>query len=153
VLLFSKHFIFGRVIASIGLVIFLIAAVQLVKGYLKHEGLVKTGLYSVVRHPQYMGITVMTLGSTIMVLALGSAPQPILMWLIQILGYVALAYYEERHLKRNYGADFLDYERHVPFMLPAKYPHRIPEWALTILLATIASLILFLVPFNLLRFS
>jgi len=54
---------FGRIVAIAGLVIFLIALIQFISG---RGRLVTSGLYSVVRHPQYFGITVIALGISMM---------------------------------------------------------------------------------------
>jgi protein-S-isoprenylcysteine O-methyltransferase Ste14 len=152
-LLFSKEFVVGRIIALVGLVIFILSAAQLLRGYAKHVGLVKTGFYSAVRHPQYTGIIVVTLGLTVMVLTLGNAPQPVFAWLLQVLGYIILARYEEWHLERKYVENYLQYKQHVPFMLPFKCPFKISETLFTILLSAIVTVVLFLFPFNSIRFS
>jgi len=153
VLLFAKEFMVGRVIASIGFIILLIAGIQLLKAYVEHAGLVKTGLYSVVRHPQYMGITIITLGLTVMVLTLaGNVSQPIFMWLMQILGYITLARYEEWHLNKKYGENYHQYRRGVPFMYPLKCPSKIPETLFTIVVSVAISLILLLFPYDIIRF-
>ncbi len=152
VMLFSKEFMFGRVIAFAGFTILLLAGTQLLWGYIRHRRLVRTGLYSVVRHPQYSGIIVMTLGLTIMVMTLSPAPQPILMWLAQIIGYISLARYEEWHLEKKHGKDYLEYKRHVPFVFPVKCPSKISETALAILISVIIAFILFIFPYDLIRF-
>jgi len=152
VLLFSKEFMVGRVIAFAGFTILLLAGTQLLWGYIRRRALVKIGLYSVVRHPQYSGIIVMTLGLTIMVMTLSPAPQPILMWLAQIIGYIALARYEEWHLEKKHGKDYLEYKRHVPFVFPVKCPPKISETALAILISVIIAFILFIFPYDLIRF-
>jgi len=152
VLLFSKEFMFGRVIAFAGFTILLLAATQLLWGYIRRRGLVKTGLYSIVRHPQYTGITVMTLGLTIMVMTLSPAPQPIIMWLMQMIGYIALARYEDWHLEKKYGENYLEYKRHVPFVFPVKFPSKISETILAILISVTIAFILFIFPYDLIRF-
>jgi len=148
-LLFSKEYVFGRLIAIIGLVVFLWAAVQLLKG---RTGLVLNGLYSVVRHPQYTGIVVMTLGLTVMCLTLGNNPQPVLMWLMEVFGYVALARYEEWQLEKKHRESYRRYRQNVPFMFPLKTPSRIPEPLFTILISIIIASILLLISPNFPRF-
>jgi protein-S-isoprenylcysteine O-methyltransferase Ste14 len=152
VLLFSKEFMFGRVIAFAGFTILLLAGTQLLYGYVRHKGLVKTGPYSIVRHPQYTGIMVMTLGLTVMVMTLSPAPQPILMWLMQMAGYIALARYEEWHLEKKYEENYLEYKKHVPFVFPIKCPSKISETVLAILVSVIIAFILFVFPYDLIRF-
>jgi len=150
VLLFSEQFILGRIIAVIGFLIFLCAAIQFLKG---RKGLVKTGFYSVVRHPQYTGIVVIALGLTAMCLTLTSQPQIVFMWLIQVLGYIALARYEEWHLEKKYGENYLQYKRNVPFIFPLRCPSKVSETLFTISISVIIAFSLLLVPLNFLRFQ
>ena len=92
-LFFAKELIVGRIIALIGFTVFLIAGIQFLIDRTRGVRFTKTGLYSVVRHPQYTGIIITTIGLTVMVLTLHGNPQAILLWLIQILGYIILARY------------------------------------------------------------
>ena len=128
---FSKDFMFGRAIVVIGLAVFLLAGIQFLR---KREELVVTGLYSIVRHPQYLGIIVITLGFSIMCLQLASQPQIVYMWLVQVFGYTLLARYEERHLVKEYKAKYRQYKQKVPFIFPIRCPPKIPETLFTLFL-------------------
>lgn len=130
-LFFSKDYMLGRVIVVIGLAIFLSAGIQFLR---KREELVVTGLYSVVRHPQYLGIIVMTLGLSIMCLQLASQPRILYMWIVQVFGYILLVRYEERHLVKEYGAKYRRYRQKVPFVFPIPCPPKIPETLFTFFL-------------------
>jgi len=141
----------GRIIALIGFTVFLVAGIQFLRDRARGVMLTRTGLYSVVRHPQYTGIIITSVGLTVMVLTLGSNPQIILSWLIQILGYVTLARYEESYLERRYGEKFRQYKQDVPFMFPVKCPRKIPETLFTILIAFIVSFVFLIFPFDLIR--
>ncbi|NIM45324.1 MAG: DUF1295 domain-containing protein, partial [Nitrososphaeria archaeon] len=84
--------------------------------FLKGKGLVKTGLYSVVRHPQYLGIILaafgfMFYGSEVKLISLFS-------WVALVSAYIWLARKEEALLQEKYGKEFLAYKRRVPFILP-----------------------------------
>jgi len=147
----AREFVVGRAIASIGLLVFLFAGIQFLRHRAKGIGLIKTGLYSVVRHPQYTGIIIITAGLTIMVQTLYSNPQIVLSWLMQILGYIILARYEELHLEKKYGENFHQYKRNVPFLFPVKCPSKIPETLFTISIAVIISLAFLVFPFDLIR--
>jgi protein-S-isoprenylcysteine O-methyltransferase Ste14 len=153
VLLFSKEFMIGRIIASIGFVVLLFAAMQFLWNHARSVGLIKTGAYAAVRHPQFTGIIIVTIGLTVMALtsADGNQPQIVGLWLIQILGYIGLARYEETHLLKRFGESFRQYKRDVPFIFPIRCPSRIPEALFTILIATLICGALLFFPYGLIR--
>jgi protein-S-isoprenylcysteine O-methyltransferase Ste14 len=147
----AREFIVGRLIAFVGVVIFLLATFQFLRERIKGTGLVVTGLYSLVRHPQYFGIIIVTIGLNVMVLMLGSHLLPIFLWLVQVAGYIILARYEEKQLEREFAEQFRRYKATVPFMIPVKCPSKIPETVFTLLIALIIAFIFITFPFNLLR--
>jgi len=140
-LLFSPRLMFGRIVAIAGFVIFLIALVQFLKG---RGTLITGGIYSAVRHPQYFGITVMTLGISIMTLqfAFGGRPEPLTVWLIEVFGYVLLAGYEERHLSMEYEKEYQQYKQKVSFIFPAPRLNKIPEPLFSLVIALIIAFLL-----------
>jgi protein-S-isoprenylcysteine O-methyltransferase Ste14 len=153
VYLFASEFIVGRIIAFAGLAVLLIAAAQFLQNRSKGAGLIRAGLYSRVRHPQFMGIITITSGLTVIVLTLvtSNKPQIIGLWLIQVLGYIGIARYEETHLLKKFGESFSQYRRDVPFMFPIRSPRRIPETVFTVLIAVLVCFLFLVFPFNLIR--
>jgi protein-S-isoprenylcysteine O-methyltransferase Ste14 len=153
VLFFAKDFVVGRIIALVGFAVLSVAGTQFLLNRSKGVGLIRTGLYSRIRHPQFMGIVIIAIGLTVMVLTLRTVNQPqiIGMWLIQILGYIGIARYEETHLLKRFGESFRQYKRDVPFMFPIKCPSRIPETLFTILIAALICLVFLVFPFDLIR--
>jgi protein-S-isoprenylcysteine O-methyltransferase Ste14 len=90
-------------------------------------GLVTSGPYRIVRHPQYLGMILSTLGLTswsIWLLdntfGIGflSPEQTVAMWFVELLAYVLLAYVEEQHLLRLYEESFKKYRFEVPLLIP-----------------------------------
>ncbi len=90
-------------------------------------GLVTSGPYRLIRHPQYLGMILTTLGLTswsvwILNNTFGvgflSPSQTICVWFIELLAYIFLAHIEELFLSRNYGKIFSDYKSQVPFLIP-----------------------------------
>jgi len=139
-LLFSERLMFGRIVAIIGFIVFLVALIQFLKG---HGGLVTSGLYLVVRHPQYFGLIVMTLGITMMCIKYsGLHVEFVNVWLIQVLGYVLLASYEEQHLLREYEKEYQRYKQKAPLVLPIPRVPKIPEALLTMAVALIITFLL-----------
>ena len=97
---------------------------------LNRNGLVTDGPYGRVRHPQYLGIILMTAGITFFVLPSNpvwvwgekavSLPKVAVLcvWFLQVTAYVLLARIEERHLTNGFGERYRAYARSVPFMMP-----------------------------------
>jgi protein-S-isoprenylcysteine O-methyltransferase Ste14 len=84
------------------------------KVYRTRGGLVKDGIYRHVRHPQYLGIMIITAGMlvqwpTLLTLA---------MWPILAMSYYSLAKREERDLEKIFGETYLEYKHAVPMFFP-----------------------------------
>lgn len=119
---------------------FLAASVQ----FLRRRGtLVTTGPYSVVRHPQYLAIIILTFGYSFMVIQVATPPhieivqKVLFVWLIQVLGYIVLAFFEEHCLLHEYGNDYQQYKQKVPFIFPVWHPPRISEPIFSFILSLI----------------
>ncbi|MDH5771237.1 MAG: DUF1295 domain-containing protein [Candidatus Bathyarchaeota archaeon] len=142
-ILFSEKIMFGRIVAVTGFIVFLAACATLLRARRKQK-IVTTGLYSVVRHPQYFGIIIVTLGITIMSLqsGFGGADGVVLVWLIQVLGYVLLAAYEERHLMNEHEQEYRRYKQKASFIFPIPAVTKIPEPLLSLALALVTAFLL-----------
>jgi len=90
-------------------------------------GLVTSGPYRLIRHPQYLGMILATLGLTswsVWILnntfGIGflSPSQTIGVWVIELFAYILLAHIEELFLSRNYGETFENYKSQVPLLIP-----------------------------------
>jgi protein-S-isoprenylcysteine O-methyltransferase Ste14 len=123
--LFAPFPILEKVFIIVGLFILAYSAAYLITK--RKRGLVTSGPYRLVRHPQYLGITFLTLGLTswsVWILnntfGIGylSPSQNIGVWFIELFAYVILASIEEQHLSRNHGKSFENYRSHVPFFIP-----------------------------------
>ena len=123
--LFAPFPILEKLFIIVGLFILAYSAAHLIKK--RKRGLVTSGPYSLVRHPQYLGITFLTLGLTswsfwILNNTFGigflKPSQTIGVWFIELFAYVILASIEEQHLSRNHGKSFENYKSQVPFFIP-----------------------------------
>ena len=115
-LLYNPRLLAGRIISFIGLIIFLTAFIQLV---ISRRKPVSQGLYNIVRHPQYLGLNLFSLGLAVMSIQYtGFNTSMLTIWLLQALGYITLALYEERSLVKQYGLAYRMYRENVPFMIP-----------------------------------
>ncbi|MFX0137171.1 MAG: methyltransferase family protein [Candidatus Hodarchaeota archaeon] len=78
------------------------------------EKIVSTGLYSVIRHPQYFGGILAHIGITILLsslLALITTP------IVILLNYL-ISWKEEKELVKEFGKDYEDYKKKVPMFIP-----------------------------------
>jgi protein-S-isoprenylcysteine O-methyltransferase Ste14 len=80
----------------------------------KGERLVIEGVYSHIRHPQYVGLFLITIGFLIQWPSLTT----LIMWPILIFAYYRLALREEKEVEMQFGREFLDYKRRVPAFIP-----------------------------------
>jgi len=86
----------------------------------QHDQLVTTGLYSLVRHPQYTGLFIGLFGE-------GVVHWPTLFSVVLlpviVLAYVLLARSEEKRVIEQFGDEYRTYQRKVPMFFP-----RINQW-------------------------
>ncbi len=80
----------------------------------KGERLVTEGIYSHVRHPQYGGLFLITIGFLIQWPSLTT----IIMWSILIFAYYRLAMREEKELEKKFGQEFFEYRTNVHTFIP-----------------------------------
>ncbi|MCL5027403.1 MAG: isoprenylcysteine carboxylmethyltransferase family protein [Bacteroidetes bacterium] len=105
-----KPALVGTAISFLGLAVIVIGWTQIHRG----TGLVKTGIYRFMRHPQYTGILLFTLGwlvhwPSIVTLAL---------WPLLIIMYVWLAKQEEKQAIDEYGDDYIAYAKQTKRFIP-----------------------------------
>jgi protein-S-isoprenylcysteine O-methyltransferase Ste14 len=79
------------------------------------EGLNTTGLYSVVRHPLYLGNYLMWLGVALFPRAWWA---PVIVSLVFWLYYERIMFAEEEYLRRRFGAAYADWAAVTPAFLP-----------------------------------
>jgi protein-S-isoprenylcysteine O-methyltransferase Ste14 len=140
VIFFSERLLLGRIVALAGLVIFLIASVQFFR---KRKTLRTSGIYAVIRHPQYLGLVVLTYGITIMCTRYAGV-QPALLygWLAQAFGYILLSEYEERRLLREYEQEYSQYVEKTYFIFPLPRVPKDLDLVVTVLIALLLTFLL-----------
>lgn len=116
------------------------------------EGLVTSGPYRLVRHPQYSGITLSTIGFTswsIWVLMSFYGVRSLTpretagVWVVELLAYTLLSYVEELHPSREHREPFENYRNKVPLLIPfIKTGRRKLEIAVSISIPTLLLLVL-----------
>ena len=76
--------------------------------------LVTTGIYGRVRHPQYLGFLLLTLGMNILWVTIST----FLLWPILAVLYYRLAKKEDKELEASFGEEYRNYKRAVPLLIP-----------------------------------
>lgn len=97
----------GAFLIVFGISLLIIGFFQVAIAKLKHTGLVKKGLYSWVRHPQYLGISLWIFGNALC----GLRPIDFVVWVTLVFLYLLLAEIEEASLERKFGKDYLEYKK------------------------------------------
>ena len=83
--------------------------------------LVTTGIYGHVRHPQYLGFLLLTLGMNVLWITISS----LLLWPILAILYYRLAKEEEKEMEERFGEEYRKYKHMVPMFIPSI---RIRNW-------------------------
>lgn len=91
----------------------------------KSKGLITSGIYKHIRHPQYTGIFLIITGWMFR----WSTSLTVLMYPILLILYYKLARREEKVLLREYGETYLKYKESTPMFFPIKLPLRRKELA------------------------
>ena len=76
--------------------------------------LVTTGIYRYVRHPQYLGFLLITLGMNVWWLTIIT----LALWPVLAIVYYKLAKIEEKDAEEKFGEEYLKYKRTVPRFIP-----------------------------------
>lgn len=93
----------------------------------RKDGLVTSGPYRLIRHPQYLGMILSSLGLTswsVWILnntfGIGflDPSQTIAVWFIELFAYIVLASVEDLFLSRNHGEAYRNYANEVSFLVP-----------------------------------
>jgi protein-S-isoprenylcysteine O-methyltransferase Ste14 len=122
---FSPFLIPEKSFIIIGLIFIIYSVIHLQLS--KRKGLVTSGPYRLVRHPQYIGMITTTLGFTSWSIwwlkntfGIGflNPLQTIGLWFIELFAYILLANIEEYYLIRKFGESFVNYKNQVPFFIP-----------------------------------
>jgi len=124
VLFRNSGLLFERVFILVGFLLLVYSMAYLrIK---RKEGLVTSGPYRLVRHPQYLGIVLLTIGFTSgsywYLTSFGNTYldplEAVGVWFIELFAYILLAYIEELYLSRKYGESFENYKSRVPLFIP-----------------------------------
>ncbi|MCS7373982.1 MAG: DUF1295 domain-containing protein [archaeon GB-1845-036] len=97
-----------------GITIYIYSLYQLIYSKIVGKELLMSGIYSMVRHPQYLGIILWTLGAAI----IGRRPINFIAWITLAYIYFLLAEEEERKLELKFKEKYLTYAKYTNFIFP-----------------------------------
>lgn len=80
---------------------------------------ITTGVFSIVRHPIYLGSILLYFGFILLSLSLLS----VLVWILILVFYYMISRYEERLLIQRFGSVYEEYKKKVPMLFPIKLPY------------------------------
>jgi len=89
--------------------------------YRSEDKVFSKGLYSHVRHPQYLGILLITLGLLIQWVTIPA----LIMWPILMFAYYRLVKQEEREMEQRFGEEYAAYKRRVPMFIPFSFRRKL----------------------------
>ncbi|MEM2941784.1 MAG: methyltransferase domain-containing protein [Thermoproteota archaeon] len=112
------EYLFFTLIHPLSKIMMLVGIFLIIFGWSKihrvNGELVTTGIYAYVRHPQYLGILILTLGMMVQWVTIPTA----LMWPILLILYYKLARKEEKEMEERFGERYREYKNKVPMLLP-----------------------------------
>jgi protein-S-isoprenylcysteine O-methyltransferase Ste14 len=106
--------ILGSVFFVVGMLIFFVCAAQVYLGKLLRKGVATKGFYTIIRHPQYLGLGLAGLGLAIM------WPRflTLVLFAIMLFSYLVLAKDEERRMINRFGERYITYLDRTGMFLP-----------------------------------
>ncbi len=112
---FFNSYVFpaSKVIMGIGILLVIYGWKEIHKAR-KQDKLMVEGIYKYLRHPQYVGFLMITLGLNVMWLTIIT----LVMWPLLALLYWRLAKMEDKDMEEKFGEEFLEYKRKVPGFIP-----------------------------------
>jgi protein-S-isoprenylcysteine O-methyltransferase Ste14 len=113
--------ILGSVLLVVGMVVFLVCAVQVYAHKLLKKGAALKGLYAALRHPQYLALGMAGLGLSI----LWPRFLVVVLWLVMMLLYSLLAADEERRMLKAYPETYAAYREKTGMFLPRSIEQRV----------------------------
>jgi protein-S-isoprenylcysteine O-methyltransferase Ste14 len=115
-LLLKSVRVFGSLLFVVGAAVFVICAGQVYYNKFTRKGVALGGLYSRIRHPQYLGLALTGLGLSI----LWPRFLVVALWAVMVALYYLLARDEERRMLGQFGEEYRRYMDRSGMFLPKK---------------------------------
>lgn len=115
--------IMGSVLFVSGVVVFVLCALQVYTHKFLKKGAALKGIYSSIRHPQYVALATAGLGLSI----LWPRFLVVVLWLIMILLYYFLSKDEEKRMLKDYPDTYREYMGKTGMFIPKAIERRLPS--------------------------
>ncbi len=79
-------------------------------GLQEKRELVTTSIYKIIRHPLYIGNLLFAVGWALIFKAVFA----LLFTPVQVIGYLAIIFFEEKELEKEYGEEYREYKKKTP---------------------------------------
>ena len=121
---FNEVFL-GKILIIISVVFVIYSIIYL--GVKKKRGLVTSGPYRFIRHPQYTAFLLLTIGFTgwsyfyitnFFGMSWLTAEETIALWYLELLAYIILALIEDQYLLKKFSSDYASYKSKTPLLVP-----------------------------------
>jgi hypothetical protein len=109
--------IMGSVLFVLGMTTFFVCAFQVYTHKFLRKGTALKGLYSIIRHPQYVGLGIAGIGLSI----LWPRFLVLVLWLVMILLYYFLSKDEEKRMLKQYPDTYKPYMERTGMFLPQQF--------------------------------
>lgn len=113
--------VMGSFLFVAGMAGFLICALQVYANKFMKRGTALKGLYSIIRHPQYVMLSISGIGLSI----LWPRFLVVVLWLVMVLLYYFLSRDEERRMLKNHPETYQDYMEKTGMFLPKQFESRL----------------------------
>ena len=118
---------FGNLLEIPGIILFFVGGLLVLFGWSKifnaKDKIVADGVYKYVRHPQYLGIFLATLG----MIVFQFSPISLALFPVIVIIYYRLAKKEEKKCEDKFGEEYHQYKRMVPMFIPFTFIRRTRE--------------------------
>ncbi len=116
--LLNYHNEIGGTIFLLGLLGFMVGAIQVYANKILKRGVAISGIYQVIRHPQYASLAISSFG----LLILWPRFMVLVIYIAMLFAYYSLAKIEEAECERKFGQDYLTYKAQTNMFLPFRIP-------------------------------
>ncbi len=107
---------FGRTLFSVGLILFLVGALQVYTAKFRHQRMVNSIMYRWIRHPQYVFLAIAGLG----LLLFWPRFIILILYISMLFVYYLLARYEEQQMVEEHGDKYREYIQRTAMFLPGE---------------------------------